>query len=269
MKITVIIENTVHKEGLHSEHGLSLLIESKGERILFDTGQSAKMLENADRLGVDFKRLTNVVISHGHYDHTGVLMEIMRQLKCPIYIQRSAFRPFYSCYKDCKYIGIDKEMDLNEHLKILTGNFRISERMLLINEVEQGYPLPSLNRYLYVKSLDTYQADTFLHEQSLVIEEDDRLYLLSGCSHRGILNIIAACHKEFGRYPDVVIGGFHLSSENKQMVDDEIAYITKELCKTPCRFISGHCTGPEGFEYLKKHLGERIQALHTGDIIEI
>ena len=69
MKLTILTENTANKRGMLAEHGLSVLAEHKGQRFLFDTGQSDVYLKNAAKLGISLKPLDGVVFSHGHYDH--------------------------------------------------------------------------------------------------------------------------------------------------------------------------------------------------------
>ena len=71
VKITVLVDTESFDENLAKEHGFSAWIETEGRHILFDTGQTGGMLENAKRLGIDLKKADPLVLSHGHFDHTG------------------------------------------------------------------------------------------------------------------------------------------------------------------------------------------------------
>ena len=72
IQITTLMENSLGEHtGLKTEHGLSFLIETEGSSVLFDLGQSGAFLHNAEKLCKDLSDVTHVVLSHGHYDHTG------------------------------------------------------------------------------------------------------------------------------------------------------------------------------------------------------
>lgn len=91
MRLVILTENTVNKRGLLAEHGLSVLVEAAGRRILFDTGQSGVYLHNAGRLKEDLNGLDGIVLSHGHYDHTGGLPEFPHDQLPPVFVREKAF----------------------------------------------------------------------------------------------------------------------------------------------------------------------------------
>ena len=105
MKVISLAENTCRSDSFETEHGLSLYIEARGKRILFDAGQSRLFSENALRLGVDLSTIDLAVLSHGHYDHGGGLekfLEINRT--APVYLKNTAHLPHFSGER---FIGID------------------------------------------------------------------------------------------------------------------------------------------------------------------
>ncbi len=111
--------------------------------------------------------------------------------------------------------------------------------------------------------------DDFIHEQNLVIEEES-MVLFTGCAHRGIINIVRHFHAIKGRYPDVVIGGFHLAkSDVDRESDAEIDRIAAFLVSTGARYYTCHCTGLVPYSILKEKMGDRIDYLAAGDILEI
>ena len=75
MKIVTLMEDTPGKQQCYFEHGLSLYIETRKHRLLFDTGASQKTIENAVKMGIDLTKIDTVIISHGHYDHAGGLLD--------------------------------------------------------------------------------------------------------------------------------------------------------------------------------------------------
>lgn len=108
MKIISLLDNLVYKQGLKAEHGLSFLLEIEDKRILFDTGQSDLFLHNATKLGILPETIDAVILSHGHYDHTGGLYPFLREnTKAKVYAKEAIFTPkfhgrerFIGCTKD-------------------------------------------------------------------------------------------------------------------------------------------------------------------------
>ena len=74
MKIVTLVENTCGYEGCIAEHGLSLYIETEKHKLLLDTGQTDAVVKNAEVLGVDLSLVDTVILSHGHYDHSGGIL---------------------------------------------------------------------------------------------------------------------------------------------------------------------------------------------------
>jgi 7,8-dihydropterin-6-yl-methyl-4-(beta-D-ribofuranosyl)aminobenzene 5'-phosphate synthase len=112
--------------------------------------------------------------------------------------------------------------------------------------------------------------DTFKHEQNLVIKEDGKILLVTGCAHNGIINILEHFQKIMGQVPNYVIGGFHLSSRSDGDVDSKmIDDIGRYLMSTKARFYTCHCTGIEPYKRLKAIMGDNINYLSTGEQIKI
>ena len=112
--------------------------------------------------------------------------------------------------------------------------------------------------------------DDFLHEQCLVIKQNGKSWLLSGCSHNGILNILDRYKELFDSYPDYVITGFHMMKKDGEHTEEEKAVIiqtAQELAKMNTVFYSGHCTGIPAFELMKVIMGDKLNALHSGEEI--
>lgn len=255
MKLTVLTENTVCREGLVPEHGVSLYIETGRHRILFDMGQSDLLLRHAEILNIPLDGVDIAVLSHGHYDHGGGLsafLEVNRT--APVYLSEHAFGLHYR--RDGSYIGLDPALRTSARL-VPVGEYMAPDdglELFSCNLVPRPYPADTAGLCM----ADMLPED-FRHEQYLLIREGERRILVSGCSHKGVLNLL----EWFS--PDVLIGGFHL---NKMPTEGEgareLERIAECLQRAGTRYYTCHCTGMAQYDFLKKRLGERISYLSCG-----
>ena len=256
MKITCLAENTAVNDGFGCEHGLSLFIETGTHRILFDMGQTDLFAENAEKLGIDPASAEFAVLSHGHYDHGGGLarfLEINRT--APVYLSRYAFEPHYNGMQ--KYIGLDTALCGHPRLVFTEDFVDLGYGMALYscNSAEKSYDLGSFG--LNMIENGAFVPEDFHHEQYLLIEENGRKILFSGCSHKGVMDIA----DWFA--PDVLIGGFHFS---KLPLDDTLTEYARILNCHPKVYYTCHCTGTEAFAHMKPQL-ERLHALSAGQTL--
>lgn len=274
MIIKALIEDTSTSKELHTEPGLSLYIETKKHKVLFDTGESSQFAENAEKLGVDLKAVDLVIISHGHYDHAGGLPTFLSiNDKAKVYLHRDAFDEYYASRADgtIEYIGIPKDLTPDERFVLCEDRLVIDEDLELFSGVNGKKYLPSGNSTLYKKVGESLQLDNFSHEQNLIISENGNTLLISGCSHNGIVNIVEHFQGLKGFLPDFVIGGFHLSNpgihkgEKPEIVDA----VGKYLLGTGSQCYTCHCTGIESYERLKAVMGDKINYLSAGTQLEI
>lgn len=287
MKITVLTENTISKNAeisklhLQGEHGLSLFIQTHNKNILFDMGQTNLFAKNASLLGIDLQTVDFAILSHGHYDHGGLSSPLPATLKneyfgieafahinqkAPIFINSNAFSQNYNASK--KYIGLNQELLQST----------IAERFIFVQdekEITQNIKLFSCNSYkksvatnafgLMQLQNGTFVPDNFNHEHYLLIQENDKKILISGCSHKGILNIV-----EWFK-PDFLIGGFHFKSLDVENPCQklELESYAKKLASYNTKYFTCHCTGTQQFEILKSIMKEKVEYISTGDSIEL
>ena len=273
MRIVNLIENTEGSSGCLFEHGLSFYIETKKHKMLLDTGASAAFLQNAKSLGIDMGQVDHVILSHGHYDHAGGILDFVKQnQKAFIWLQNTASGEHYRKDSEVeKYIGIDNRITELSQLQFVGESAMIDEGITLFGNISGRKLWPAGNLDLKLKVGEHFFQDDFKHEQCLVVEEDGKRVLLSGCAHNGILNILERYMELYGEEPDVVISGFHTMKKSGYTKADReiVTKIAMELKKWNTTFYTGHCTGEEPFAWMKEYMGEQLTYVHSGDEIAI
>lgn len=267
MKIITLMEDTVGKEGTLAEHGLSLYIETKYHKLLVDTGQSELTWENAKRLGVDLSKVDTIVISHGHYDHTGGLISYAKSFgNADIYMQKKGAGYYY--HGD-RYIGIDRQILNLPKLHLIEGDYAIDDELELFSDITGRKYWPKSNLELSEKIESRALQDHFQHEQCLVIKNGNEKILVSGCAHNGILNILERFETIYHAQPDRVISGFQMMKKTGYTEEEKeiIRNTAKQLQTYPTVFYTGHCTGREAFKMMKEVMGDQLFGIHSGDRI--
>ena len=252
MKIVTLMENTACRDGLCFEHGLSVYIETQTHKILFDAGQSAAFAENAEKLGVDLKAVDFAVLSHGHYDHSGGLRKFLEiNERAPVYVSCHAFEPHYSTNG---YIGMEPALQGSSQIRYVTGETSLAEGITL-HRIET---VPMDTAGLQVEENGVRKPDDFRHEQYLLVEEAGKRILISGCSHKGIVNIVDAFR------PDILIGGFHFM---KITEEERLKKAADKLLEYDTVYYTGHCTGQKQYDYLKTIMGEKLHYIASGTVL--
>ncbi|WP_026508466.1 MBL fold metallo-hydrolase [Butyrivibrio sp. MC2013] len=287
MKIINLIENTEGAAGCSAAHGLSFYIETPMHRLLMDLGPSSATLDNAVALGIDLSNVDTVILSHGHYDHSGGIMPFAEvNDRAVIYMQRSALGEYYSVHVEetqdsktndhnytdehlsasCRYIGIDKSIAELKGLRLLDGDYRIDDELSVFVIDERVEDIPFTNARLKVKRGDIYEQDDFSHEEALVISAEGKNILLSGCAHNGMINILEVYRRKYGGDPDIAISGFHLVKKSEYTGSElsEIRNIAERLMKYNTKFYTCHCTGLIAFDIMREIMGDKLDYIHTG-----
>ncbi len=273
IKITTIVENTATRAGFRAEHGLSMLVERNGETVLWDTGQTDTLIHNAKLLSVDLSKIETVALSHGHYDHGGGLRYLLEYTKPTVYAHPEIFRKRYSKAGGSgklRYIGIeDRETyeSLGARFVLTDKPTEIIEGVFLLGFEEMHTDFEEVDRnFVYEKDGELIK-DNVEDDTTLVLELQESLFLLFGCAHRGIINIIDDAEKIFGKPVIGFLGGTHLGpageTQRKQTIE--------ELKNRPHIRIMGpsHCTGLYMTSKLFCAFGDRVIFNNTGTEIEI
>lgn len=265
MRMIALVENTGRDARCGAEHGLCIYVKTKRHTLLMDTGQTDLLLRNAAALGLSLTDVDTVILSHGHYDHTGGLLPLFRV--CPdadVYLRRCAAEPHFNGER---YIGFDERILSLPRLTFTGGDLRLDDELFLFGDYGEKHDRPFANRTLTVERGGIRVPDGFEHEQSLVITLGGKRWLLSGCAHSGILNILERFREIFGCAPDYAVSGFHLMKRDGAYTEDEqsaILQTAKALSRLPTVFYTGHCTGEAAFDLMKNVMGAQLIALHSG-----
>jgi 7,8-dihydropterin-6-yl-methyl-4-(beta-D-ribofuranosyl)aminobenzene 5'-phosphate synthase len=275
--LTVLCENSVDKVspyGLLGEHGFSCHLKTPTGDFLFDTGGGLTIMNNAKLMGIDFSKLQGIMFSHGHFDHTGGLKQVLEQTgKMPIYAHPDLFSDHYSKNSGKMHnIGVpwpQTELEnLGADFKFSSTPYQVTQDLLLsgevprISKVETGDP-----NLLTISESGELITDPLRDDLSLFINTDKGLVILLGCAHAGLLNIIDHAIKITGQTKIyMILGGTHL----KFCSEEQMTATLNRLEELDIDKIgASHCTGLRGARILAERFGERFFSASVGIEIAI
>ena len=275
LRITTLSENTAGLGNFLGEWGLSILVEADGLNLLLDTGQSISAAHNADLLDVDLSRVNQIVLSHGHFDHTGGLFPVLRRIKKTVDIvaHPDIWADKYSGREgqDYRYIGIPHHRHLLESLganfKLTAEPTRISENIMTTGEIPMVTDFERVEPYLLVKEGSGFQPDEVLDDQALIINMEVGLVVLLGCAHRGIINTLYQAQKLTGvKKVYTVLGGCHLMDAS----EERIRLTTDALKEMGVQKLGvSHCTGLRAACHMAREFGESFFFNNAGTVISL
>ena len=246
---SILIENSlVGHRALKAEHGLSVLIEDEDSSILFDTGSSPKFLHNATKLKKDLSKVSSVVLSHPHYDHTGGFPAFVDQWIASekrLYTGNDFFSDrFEEDSFSFTYLGNSFSKDyVEEHSIVWQGVdslIKISPHCSIVSGFQQLNTMERVSPEFKKYHENRFVPDIFSDECSIVLEAKDGLHLIVGCAHIGILNIVEHVSVLFSKPVRGVYGGIHLMNSTQ----DEIQSIIKGLASLGVKkYGLCHCSG--------------------------
>ncbi len=268
-RVTVLVENTAYSPGLLAEHGLAYWIEIDSRRVLFDTGQGGVLVHNAYRLGTALRDTDAVVLSHGHFDHTGGLAEALRtKSPVPVYAHPAALESKFMVHSQGKSrdIGIPfpAKRAVREH----------AERLVETREptsVAPGLfvtgPVPRITDFEttggdFFLDAEGKRPDPLEDDQSVFFDSAAGTVVLLGCAHSGVINTLHYIRRLTNNRPiHAVFGGMHLVGASAERVDRTIEEFHKLEIQ---RLGPAHCTGIAAIAALWNALPGRCVSCHTG-----
>lgn len=259
MRVYTLMENQPAGPGYAAEHGLSLYVQAGGRALLVDMGQGDGFLRNAAALGVDISQAEAAILTHGHYDHGGGLGAFYgANQRAVVYSRREAFAPHYRA--DGGYIGLDPAYICPSRICWTADETRLWPGAYLCTCNGRPMAYGGATEGMYIQMGRERQPDDFSHEQYLVLEDEGRRVVFSGCSHKGVCNIAAWLR------PDVLIGGFHLREDADPALVEQVG---RRLLALGGIYYTCHCTSQGAYARLKDIMGEKLRRLRAGDVAEI
>lgn len=273
LKITVLVENTAGKLGVLAEHGLATLIETGGEKILFDSGQGFVLEHNLGRLKLSLTDVKTVVLSHGHYDHTGGLHTALSMMNRPaVYAHPAAIKPKFARNADGSSRAIGMPEADRQALLTQSEWIQVEAPVKLPCGLQLTGPVPRTTDFEdtggpFYRDIACTDPDPIEDDQAAFIETKNGTVVILGCAHAGVINTLKYIQKLTGKRPiHTVIGGMHLHSASVKRIDKTIKAL-RELnihCMFPC-----HCTGFAASARLWQEFPEKIHPSPAGTIISI
>ena len=273
LRITTLSENTAGFPGVLAEWGLSVLVETGDLKILLDTCTSISVPHNAPILGVDLSAIDKIVLSHGHYDHTGGLKEVLAKTGAVEIIAHPDIwaKKYIRGGEWERYIGIPFP---REELEALGATFTlrkdpvwISDDIVTTGEIPMTTEYEEIDPNLYVKEDDQWLPDPLLDDRALIVVTDVGLVVILGCAHRGAINTIRHAQQITGvEQIHTVIGGTHLIGASEERVLST-ASAFQELGVQ--RVGVSHCTGLPSSMLLAQQLGGSFFFNNTGTSITV
>lgn len=275
MRVTILCENTVGVPvpmGLMGEHGLSFWIEDNGVT-LYDTGQGVGIINNLARLGKDVNAIDRIILSHGHYDHTGGLMPVLttRAAGLPVYAHADAFRnkvgviptpdgelavPIGFQNSKEEYVQNGAEFKFVDHFT------PIDRRLFTISDVARPEGWTTWDTRLKLSENGKILEDPFNDDLSVLLETDSGPVVLLGCAHAGIVEILddlsaKTGHREF----HAVIGGTHLGTASEEYISKALDTFKKYKVKV---LGTSHCTGFYASARIMAHFKKEFVSANVG-----
>ena len=275
LRITTLSENTAGMDGFLGEWGLSILVESDDTRVLFDTGQSLSATHNANLLGIDLAQVDKIVLSHGHFDHTGGLKHVLSKIggEIEVIAHPDIWQAKYATRQgeEPRYIGIPfsrGELEsLGAKFRLTSEPVAISDSIMTSGEVPMVTDYEEMESFLVVKENGNFKPDTFRDDQALIIKTPPGLVVVSGCAHRGIINTLYHAQKISGvKKIDTVIGGCHLMNASQERIWQTVATL-KELGVG--RLGVCHCTGMAASVIMTQEFGDRFLLNNAGTVLDL
>jgi len=273
LTLTILAENRVANPRLLAEQGFSIFIKSSAGNILFDTGQTGAFIHNARELEIDLKNIKAIMLSHGHYDHTGGLPDYLTEVgPADVYCHPAIANKKYKVYPAGNLdIGVPWEKSK------LQGNganfiykshpFEILPDVWMSGEIPRNTKYEQIDEVYQQRVLESYIHDELHDDMCLVLNTKKGLIVLLGCGHSGPVNSVKqAMRLTSNNHVHALIGGMHLSHTSEDRIK-EIVHNLKKI--NPDLLIPLHCTGFTAVHHMFNIFKDRVRLLNVGDRFSI
>ena len=269
VRVTVLVENTASGRGILGEHGLSYWIEYGETRVLLDTGQTDVFARNARVLGIDLSRADAIVLSHGHYDHTGGLgkaMEIAPRAK--VMLHPDALKAKFSRHADgsCHEVGMRASME--EEIRRRSGGLvftpyrtEIAEGLFVTGRIPRANNFEDTGGEFF-RDAACNEADPLNDDQAIYFRCAQGIVVLLGCAHAGVINTLEHIRALSDGWPiHAVVGGMHLCNATEARL---VATLDALQSHEDMLIAPAHCTGARQKMLLWYRFPRRFRECNVG-----
>ncbi|EXJ16174.1 MBL fold metallo-hydrolase [Imhoffiella purpurea] len=266
LRITQIVENAAGAPGLLGEHGAAFLVEADDRRLLFDTGQGMVLRHNVERLGLALDRVDSIVLSHGHYDHSGGLLDALDMTGAvDLYLHPEALAPKYN--RNGREIGSPvAEETLRPLCRRLVASREpvgIAPGLLLTGEIPRRHDIEDTGGPFY-SDPECTRTDWLPDDQALVADTVEGLVVLLGCGHSGLVNTLDWIRHLLPSRPlHAVLGGMHLLRADQ----DRLHFTADALAELGVAYLApNHCTGLAAICQLRQRFPSQFRESPAGTV---
>ncbi|OEU63838.1 MAG: hypothetical protein BA870_11130 [Desulfuromonadales bacterium C00003094] len=264
IKLTILVDNNAD-DGLSTEHGFLLWIETASQRILFDTGQGPALPGNACALEYDLSQADILVLSHGHYDHTGGVPHVLNvNPGIPVYCHAGTFVPRYSIRTE----GGAKDISMPQQSRAALVGLPsrqihwVAEPQLIQSDIGISGPIPRSHVFEdtggpFFLDPKSQRPDLLDDDQALWIQTDRGLVIIVGCCHSGLLNTVDHIRRVSGIDKiRGIVGGLHLQHAPAQRLEKTY----RAILDWDVEFlVPSHCTGKDVVSSMLGTFGDKVQ----------
>ncbi|HID37995.1 MAG TPA: MBL fold metallo-hydrolase [Calditrichaeota bacterium] len=271
--LTVLTENRVNDPNLFAEQGLSILVKTPQAVLLFDTGQTDTFIKNAQQLKLNLHNVAAIVLSHGHYDHTGGLPSFLKSVKpVSIYCHPALLNKKYREQGGTRInIGVPWEKTEITHAggKIIfkTHPFEIFPNVWFSGEIPRHSKFESSDESYRQRVLESYIHDELHDDSALILNSKNGLIILLGCGHAGVINTVKHAMRITGQKKIyAIMGGMHLQHSQ----EEKIIKIAKHLKELNLEYVIPlHCTGFKAVNHFYRLFKDRLLLFNVGDALNV